>query len=256
MSGLPDFNCPAFEEAAREMRGFGWEVISPNENHGGRTDLPREEYFRTDIPQLVTCDAILMLKGWEKSEGAKLELAIARACGIRAIRFCQEPVTALLWDDLLRDDEAGAGSGRWERWPREEREAALPKARIFGQEFVLQIQGAAKVVPFTVGDAPPDPFRAVLARWAELHDKKKADYTGGEHPLANYINSAESIGVTPVQAMFSRLSEKWFRAKVLLSSGAAPQNESLADTFTDIGILSVLIQLAMDPESGYAPVAA
>lgn len=246
MSGLPDFNYPAFEEAAREMRGFGWEVISPNENHGGRTDLPREEYFRTDIPQLVTCDAILMLNGWQKSEGAKLELDVARACGIRALRFPQEPRLALCGDDLLEDGEAGGG--KWKCWPREEREADAVAE--FGRRF------EASVRRLVIERHQPDPFRAVLARWAELHDKKKADYTGGEHPLANYINSAESIGVTPVQAMFSRLSEKWFRAKVLLSSGADPQNESLADTFTDIGILCVLIQLAMDPESGYAPVAA
>ena len=39
MTGLPDFNFPAFHAAAARLREAGWEVMNPAENFGGRTDL-------------------------------------------------------------------------------------------------------------------------------------------------------------------------------------------------------------------------
>jgi hypothetical protein len=96
-----------------------------------------------------------------------------------------------------------------------------------------------------------DPFRELLNSLGELHDKKKQDYTGGEHPLANYANSGESIGVSAVASMFSRLNEKVFRLKQLHKSGAAPQNESVIDSYMDVAILSLLSILALTPGSGY-----
>ena len=39
MTGLPEFNYPAFHEAARRWRAIGWDVINPAEHFEGRTDL-------------------------------------------------------------------------------------------------------------------------------------------------------------------------------------------------------------------------
>jgi hypothetical protein len=286
MTGYQDHNYPAFHKAAAEMRALGWEVINPAENHGGNQSLPREDYFRTDIPQLVTCDAILMLNGWRKSKGALLEFAVARACGIRTIGDVQEPHWGLYGEDLrdlfpvvkLREIEPSACT-RWDSWPRGERERAQ------GQNFVEFCQGVADIAPIAPQDtarvdalidangepvsftatfieddegfirrvATPqgDPFRALVDRVCDLHDKKKQDYTGGEHPLANYANSGESIGVSAVASMFSRLNEKVFRLKQLHKSGAAPQNESVIDSYMDVAILSLLSILALTPGSGY-----
>ena len=66
MSGLPDLNFPAFHEAAARLRAFGWDVVNPaeiNPDHG----MPWAECMRRDIAQLVTCQGIVLLSGWENS---------------------------------------------------------------------------------------------------------------------------------------------------------------------------------------------
>ncbi len=78
MTGLPESNFPAFRDAAGRLRDAGWEVINPAENFGGRTDLPRSSYLRADLSLLLQCGAMALLPGWEDSQGAKLEYAIAR----------------------------------------------------------------------------------------------------------------------------------------------------------------------------------
>jgi len=85
MTGLPEHNFPAFHAAAERLRKAGWEVVNPAENFGGRTDLPRERYLREDVAQLVRCDAVALLPGWEESRGAKLEYLLARELGLKVI---------------------------------------------------------------------------------------------------------------------------------------------------------------------------
>ena len=42
-------------------------------------------HMRTDIRNLLDCDYIYMLGGWETSKGAKLELDVASSCGLKVI---------------------------------------------------------------------------------------------------------------------------------------------------------------------------
>jgi len=49
MTGLPDHNFPAFYEAAEHLKRLGWNPVNPAENFGGRQDLSRELYLRTDV---------------------------------------------------------------------------------------------------------------------------------------------------------------------------------------------------------------
>ena len=44
-----------------------------------------EDYMKTDIVQLTSCDVICMLKGWRRSRGARLEYRIAKALGLKVI---------------------------------------------------------------------------------------------------------------------------------------------------------------------------
>lgn len=39
-------------------------------------------YMRGDILELLTCDAILMMPGWEQSSGCRDEINVAAMCGI------------------------------------------------------------------------------------------------------------------------------------------------------------------------------
>jgi hypothetical protein len=78
MTGLPDFNYPAFHAAAHRIHEAGLEPVNPATSFGGRTDLPREVYIRADVKALAECDAVAMLSGWQESRGARLEYLLAR----------------------------------------------------------------------------------------------------------------------------------------------------------------------------------
>jgi len=41
-----------------------------------------ECYMRYDIPELLKCDAIIMMDGWKISRGAQFELYTAMTCGL------------------------------------------------------------------------------------------------------------------------------------------------------------------------------
>lgn len=82
MTGLPEFNFPAFHEAARHLRAVGYEVINPAE-HDEEPGLPWEHYLRKDIKLLMDCDAVATLPEWRKSRGATLEIHIATKLSMR-----------------------------------------------------------------------------------------------------------------------------------------------------------------------------
>ena len=81
MAGLPNNNMRAFNDAEERLRKDGWHTINPvkfdyvfsDALASGLLDVVCESE-RAAIPYL---DAIYLLKGWEKSKGAKRELAVA-----------------------------------------------------------------------------------------------------------------------------------------------------------------------------------
>jgi hypothetical protein len=78
MTGLPDFNFPAFNAMAAHLRSLGFEVLNPAE-HGLPLDLHWSVYMRHALRQLLAADSIFFLKGWTSSRGAKLESMVATA---------------------------------------------------------------------------------------------------------------------------------------------------------------------------------
>jgi nucleoside 2-deoxyribosyltransferase len=95
MSGMPAFNFPTFEGAAKVLRGYGFDVVSPAEINVGVTDW--EACMRADLAQLVTCDAIALLPRFEQSEGAMLELNVARKVGLEIFRLDELVALAARW---------------------------------------------------------------------------------------------------------------------------------------------------------------
>lgn len=101
MSGLPRFNFPAFDEAARQLREQGYDVVSPAEldspesraaalasedgdpeGYGAKTGETWGDLLARDVKIVAdTVDAVAVLPGWETSRGARLETYVARLCG-------------------------------------------------------------------------------------------------------------------------------------------------------------------------------
>lgn len=84
MTGLPEFNFPAFHAEASRLRNLGYEVVNPAELN---TDPSADwhECMRRDLAALMDCDAIALLDGWQKSAGAHLEMHIAHRIGIEIL---------------------------------------------------------------------------------------------------------------------------------------------------------------------------
>lgn len=74
----------AFGRAAIVLEKAGYKPVNPFNN-----GVPQSEHWtkhmRRDIGLLVGCECIYMLKGWELSKGAKLELDVASSCGIKVM---------------------------------------------------------------------------------------------------------------------------------------------------------------------------
>lgn len=92
MSGIEDFNFPAFHHWAQRLRAEGFEIINPAELNPDHS-MPWAECMKRDIAALVTCDGIALMPGWERSRGAKLEHDIAHQLGLRKM-FLTEMVPA------------------------------------------------------------------------------------------------------------------------------------------------------------------
>lgn len=84
MSGLPEFNYPAFHAMAAQLRAAGHHVENPAENPAPHCNSWLG-YMRLAVAQLATCDAVVMLHGWEQSRGAKVEHRLSVGMGLRVV---------------------------------------------------------------------------------------------------------------------------------------------------------------------------
>lgn len=84
MTGLPNFNAPAFNKEAARLKAMGFDVVNPVDINPDTT-ATWHECMRRDIAALVTCDTIALLPGWEHSNGANLELHIASRVGMHIV---------------------------------------------------------------------------------------------------------------------------------------------------------------------------
>lgn len=99
MTGIPEYNAPAFRRAAERLRDRGFVVISPVEmDEADGVNLEAEAAahgdwdwalaLARDISVVIReVDAVVVLRGWTKSRGAFLETEAAYACNKPVLRY-------------------------------------------------------------------------------------------------------------------------------------------------------------------------
>lgn len=87
MTGYPEHNFPAFEKYAAFLRQNGHIVVSPRELEALETGQRKswEYYLRRDLKELLTCDHIAVMPGWNLSRGASLEVYVGWRLGFEII---------------------------------------------------------------------------------------------------------------------------------------------------------------------------
>lgn len=85
MTGIRNFNYPAFYRTADILRRRGWDVVNPAEL-GDAIGTPEDinsnprmlaTLMRIELHAIADCDAIALMTDWHKSVGAKKELELA-----------------------------------------------------------------------------------------------------------------------------------------------------------------------------------
>ncbi|WP_130908331.1 DUF4406 domain-containing protein [Pseudomonas sp. Sample_16] len=84
MTGLKDFNYPAFNAAEDALRAKGYQVENPAD-HGIVPGAEWADYMAYDLTRLGLCGMIALLPGWENSEGARFEVQIAHRLGMTVV---------------------------------------------------------------------------------------------------------------------------------------------------------------------------
>lgn len=81
MTGLPEFNYPAFRRAGEQLQSVGYRVLNPvdAEQHNPTPGKPQswDWYMRHALRMVLDAQGIALLPGWQHSKGARLEVSVA-----------------------------------------------------------------------------------------------------------------------------------------------------------------------------------
>jgi hypothetical protein len=130
MSGIEEYNYPAFREAAARLRDYGFVVVSPVELDEAEGydpthsppgfDKPAEyaHFLSRDVQKIVEWEVekIVVLPGWETSGGARTEVTFGQALGLDILEYPDlTPVRSGLAtgeEVRVRDPETGGEKGQ------------------------------------------------------------------------------------------------------------------------------------------------
>lgn len=80
MRGLPDYGRKTFNFVAKNLETLGYQVINPALLPTG---LRNEDYMPICTAMIDACDIVVLIDGWESSQGAKAEAMYADCQGKR-----------------------------------------------------------------------------------------------------------------------------------------------------------------------------
>lgn len=82
MTGKPDYNRPAFNAAADQLRAAGFHVTNPAQAAPPCPDPEWSDWIRAGIMSTLCCHGLALLPGTGHSRGAKLELSVGFELGL------------------------------------------------------------------------------------------------------------------------------------------------------------------------------
>lgn len=82
MTGLPNFNYPAFFAAADQLQALGHDPINPARAQGREGCKTWLDYMRAALIDLAIADGLAMLPGWQDSRGAAFEYRVGHDLGL------------------------------------------------------------------------------------------------------------------------------------------------------------------------------
>lgn len=93
MTGLPDFNYPAFLDAQDDLRDRGYGTLNPvdSEQNNPTPGKPQswDWYMRQALAMVLVAEGVAVLPGWECSRGARLEVDVAHALRLPVLPLAQ-----------------------------------------------------------------------------------------------------------------------------------------------------------------------
>ena len=82
MRGYDNLNAAEFRRAAGLIRAAGHYVFNPAEHTLPEGEDTFAHYMAVDLAQVCKSDAVAVLDGWQNSQGARMEVEVARELGI------------------------------------------------------------------------------------------------------------------------------------------------------------------------------
>jgi len=84
MTGIADFNYPAFNKKAKALKKVGYKVCNPAKiKHKDKNNWTM--CLKESIIKMLTCDTVFLLDGWEKSDGATIEKELAEKVNMELV---------------------------------------------------------------------------------------------------------------------------------------------------------------------------
>jgi hypothetical protein len=271
MRGIEEFNLPAFAGAAAALRAKNWEVFSPaerderdeeamaahreaRESGDWSSALPLAYYMAHDLKAVCRHDALILLDGWEQSQGARLEAVVAVEIGHPVFLYNEGARLTSLDVGYVADVFSCHQVG------------ALP-----AEGYTVDLQGAIDALPYEAGDTgdlpeeverglgklfsePPvftrhpnsERFHRFLKEAGELHDSKQADYGRGDDPFAN-VRGSEEWGVRGWLGAMVRANDKIRRLQTYARTGSL-KNEGVVDSFMDLAVYALIARVLFEQE--------